>query len=32
MFNNERHDRLTPFPSNPIDKDIIYNVILIVLL
>ena len=32
MFNNGRHGRLPPFPNNPIDKHIVHDVILIVLI
>ena len=32
MFNNEHHVRLIQFPSNPINNDIVYDVILIIML
>ena len=32
MLNNERHVRLIQFPSNPIENEIVHDVIVIVLL
>ena len=32
MFNNEHHIILIQFPSNPINNDIVYDIILIDLL